>query len=239
MKRRAALAAFAAVAAMAAPAAAAFAPPPGAAPTQPDWTQSVVETAEGGFRMGNPDAEVKLVEFVSLSCPHCRIFAEAAHRRLIDDYVRGGRVSLEIRNFVLDPFDTAAAIVSRCAEPRSYFALNDAILAEQEQWAARLAALPGEEIRAIDALPTMEQMARIASLAGLDRIAERHGVAPDRLSACLADANNLTRLTDMRRVAVRLGMAGVPAFLVNGKLVEPHDWRGLKALLKTRLRQVV
>jgi protein-disulfide isomerase len=38
----------------------------------------------------------------------------------------------------------------------------------------------------------------------------------------------------MHRAAVRLGVAGVPAFLVNGKLVEQHDWRGLKSLLRRR-----
>lgn len=234
MKRWAALAAIAAAAIMAAPAVPACARPPVAEPTQRDWTQEIVETAEGGIRMGNPDAAVQLVEFVSLSCSHCRIFAEAAHKSLIDDYVRGGRVSLEIRNLVLDPFDTAAAIVSRCAEPRNYFALNDAILAEQERWVARLAALGEDELRKMDSLPTMEQMARIAAVAGFDRIAEEHGVPADRVGACLADANNLARVNDMHRAAVRLGVIGVPAFLVDGKLAEHHDWRGLKSLLRRR-----
>lgn len=234
MKRRAALAAIAAAAIMAVPAVPAGARPPSAQPTQRDWTQDVVETAEGGIRMGNPDAAVQLVEFVSLSCPHCRIFAEEGHRKLIDDYVRGGRVSLEIRNIVLDPFDSAAAIVSRCAEPRKYFALNEAILADQERWVARLTALSGDELRQFDSLPTMEQMARIAAVAGFDRIAEQHGVPADRVRGCLADANNLTRLNDMRRAAVRLGVIGVPAFLVNGKLVKQRDWQALKSLLKRR-----
>lgn len=234
MKRGAALAAIAAAAIMPVPAVPASARPPGDQPTQRDWTQDIVETAEGGIRMGNPDAAVRLVEFVSLSCSHCRIFAAEGHRKLIDDYVRGGRVSLEIRNLVLDPFDSAAAIVSRCAGPRNYFALNDAILAEQERWVARLTALSGDELRQFDSLPTMEQMARIAAVAGLDRIAEQHGVPADRVRGCLADANNLARLNDMRRAAVRLGVVGVPAFLVNGKLVEQRDWRGLKSLLKRR-----
>ena len=231
MKRWAALAA---AAIMAAPAVPARARPPAEEPTQRDWTQAVVETADGGIRMGNPDAAVQLVEFVSLSCSHCRVFAEAGHRSLIDDYVRRGRVSLEIRNLVLDPFDTAAAIVSRCAEPRAYFALNDAILADQERWVARLAALSVDELRKMDSLPTMEQMARIAAAAGLDRMAVEHGVPADRVGACLADANNLARVNDMHRAAVRLGVIGVPAFLVNGKLVEQRDWRGLKALLRRR-----
>ena len=39
-----------------------------------DWSQRVATTPEGGFRMGNPDAPVKLVEFLSLTCSHCATF---------------------------------------------------------------------------------------------------------------------------------------------------------------------
>src|SRR3546814_1043579 len=55
-----------------------------------DWTKVVVATTEGGVRMGNPDAPVKLIEFASFTCPHCREFNEAAADVLKSKYVASG-----------------------------------------------------------------------------------------------------------------------------------------------------
>src|SRR3546814_4508496 len=63
-----------------------------------DWTKVVVATTEGGVRMGNPDAPVKLIEFASFTCPHCREFNEAAADVLKSKYVASGKVSLEFRS---------------------------------------------------------------------------------------------------------------------------------------------
>ncbi|MFL6763858.1 MAG: thioredoxin domain-containing protein, partial [Sphingomicrobium sp.] len=65
-----------------------------------DWTRAVAATPEGGFRMGNPAAPVKLVEYGSLACPHCRHFEATGYKPLIQNYVRTGRVSYEFRNFL-------------------------------------------------------------------------------------------------------------------------------------------
>ena len=45
--------------------------------------------------MGNPAAAVKLVEYGSLSCPHCAHFAESGFKPLVDKYVDSGKVSYE------------------------------------------------------------------------------------------------------------------------------------------------
>src|SRR5918998_2689468 len=60
-------------------------PPPGG-----DWAQVVSQTPAGGFVMGNPNARVKLIEFGSMTCPHCREFDEAGVQPLIDKYVKTG-----------------------------------------------------------------------------------------------------------------------------------------------------
>ena len=62
-------------------AAAASAPiKPIAAPNNGDWSEMVSETPEGGFVMGNPNAPVKLVEYGSMTCPHCAEFQEAGRK---------------------------------------------------------------------------------------------------------------------------------------------------------------
>ena len=68
-------------------------------PAPRDWSRTVAATPEGGFRMGNPNAKVKLVEYGSLACPHCRHFEETGYKPLVQQYVRTGRVSYEFRNF--------------------------------------------------------------------------------------------------------------------------------------------
>ena len=82
--------------------------PPAARPRR-DWTRTVVATPEGGFRMGNPNAPVKLVEYGSLTCRHCADFAPgrdaAAGRHAMS---ASGKVSYEYRNFILNGLDVAA-----------------------------------------------------------------------------------------------------------------------------------
>jgi protein-disulfide isomerase len=69
MKGRLLLTALAGIALAALPAADGAAQK-GKAAAQRDWTQTVARTPEGGFRMGNPNAPVKLIEYLSFACPH-------------------------------------------------------------------------------------------------------------------------------------------------------------------------
>ena len=205
------------------------------AQAQRDWTKTVVATGEGGFRMGNPAARVRIVEFVSLTCPHCRAFSINGAPSLIQRYVRSGQASFEIRSFVVNPFDAAAAVLNRCAAPQNYFALNDAFLAEQPQWLGRLAQLTDRQVDELDRLSETEQLVRIAAIAGLERIAARHGVTPARARACLTDRNNLVRIAGVKQNGERLGVDGTPSFLVNGRLARGvHDWTQLEPLLRLR-----
>ncbi|MCA1653471.1 MAG: DsbA family protein, partial [Sphingomonadales bacterium] len=87
---------------------------PVAAPNGGDWTTVVSRTPAGGFVMGNPNAKVKLIEYGSLTCPHCAEFEEKGGKPLIDNYVKKGLVSFEFRNFVRDPYDITAALIARC-----------------------------------------------------------------------------------------------------------------------------
>ena len=93
------------------------------APNGGDWTQVVTETAEGGYRMGNPNAPVKLVEYASITCPHCGEFAEAGADELENVYVRSGQVSWEYRPFMIFPSDPGLLMLLRCQGPTPFFRL--------------------------------------------------------------------------------------------------------------------
>ena len=79
--------------------------------------------------MGNPDAPVKLVEYASLTCPHCaRISPTKATAALRDTYVRSGQVSWEFRHFLLNAPDLALSLLARCQPPAAFFAHDRADL---------------------------------------------------------------------------------------------------------------
>jgi protein-disulfide isomerase len=223
-------------AALAAPAAAApvrhRAAPAHAAPVARDWSRTVAATAEGGFRMGNPAAPVKLVEYGSLTCPHCAAFAREGEAALVRKYVRAGRVSYEYRNYVMNGIDVAATLVTRCSGPSGFFPMAQTLYATQPQWVARINGLSAARKGEITALPEGPRLVRLAQIGGLTQVAARYGVAPARAAACLADAGALDRLGKIVEGANALGVEGTPTFFINGVKADTNTWTGLEPLIR-------
>lgn len=201
-------------------------------PAAVDWTRIVAATPDGGVRVGNPAARLKLVEYGSLTCPHCAHFAAADAPILLAKYVKPGLVSYEFRNYVRDPFDMTGALLAHCGPPATSRAVNDRIFATQEQWMGKLRALDQNQIAALNALPEGQRLARVAALAGLDAIAINAGVPAARVGQCLADPAALRALADMRGVAnERFDLQGTPTFILNGKNSGVYEWSKLEPLL--------
>ena len=198
-----------------------------------DWTQVVMATPEGGFRMGNPNAPVKLVEFGSLTCSHCADFASQGAPILIRDYVKRGTVSFEFRNLVRDAFDLTAALLSSCTGPRSFFPITDELFATQQSWLGKYSALTQSDMQGLEQMDQTARMQRLASVGGLDALAGKFGLPPPRVQACLADSKRLDQLMEIRRVAFsQYKLEGTPTFLVNGSTVGSANWLQLEPHLK-------
>lgn len=208
--------------------AAAVAPPAGQ-----DWTQVVSQTDAGGFVMGNPNAPVKLVEYLSLTCPHCKEFAETGFDPL-QTYVKKGTVSLEVRNYVRDPIDVTATIVSRCNGPATYFAMTEQAFEKQADIVTKAQSLPPAELQRLQSQPPSEQFKAVASLLGIDQFAKQRGVPQAKLDACFADKAALDQLVAMQKTANELpGFVGTPTFILNGKVLEnTGTWDKLEPQLK-------
>ena len=202
------------------------------APAAQDWTRVVSATPEGGFRMGNPAAPLKLVEYGSFTCSSCVNFAAQGMPALTRDYVKTGKASLEYRSFVRDPFDMTAALVARCAAPANFFPLAHRIFAGHSDWVGKIQAKTPEEVKTVDALPVPERIVRFASIAGFDKMAAQAGIPAAKLRQCLTDKKAMDRLVFMRQQAMNAhGLHGTPTFLLNGKMTEVHDWSRLQPLL--------
>jgi protein-disulfide isomerase len=185
-----------------------------------DWTQVVVETPEGGMRMGNPDAPVKIVEFASLTCSHCATFSKEGEPALIDRYVKTGQASFELRNFIRDPADLAAALLSRCGGTGPYFKLTDQLFAAQGEWLGRVQGMSEEAQRAIAANPQTAPAAYAEQL-GLIQFVKARGIPEAKARACLADQANTERLVSVTGSdAEKFNVQGTPTFAINGKTVD-------------------
>ncbi len=208
------------------------------APAGGDWSQSVVATAAGGFLMGNPKASVKLVEYGSMTCPHCREFDEAGLRPLIDKYVKTGRVGFEFRNYVRDPFDLAAALVARCNGPKAFFPLTRALYKDQPNWVGKLQTVTPAQQQSLATLGPDRQFVEMAKLAGFQQWAAQRGLPSAKSNACLANETEINRLVQLTSDANTEfpQFPGTPSFTINGELLEKTaNW----AALEPKLREAV
>jgi protein-disulfide isomerase len=210
---------------------------PVAAPNNGDWSTVISKTAEGGFLMGNPNAKVKLVEFGSMTCPHCAEFEERGTKALIDNYVKKGLVSFEFRNYVRDPFDVAASLIARCGGEAGFFGLTRGLYAEQRDWVGKIQTADQATMQSLQTMPPAQQFSTIADLAGLKQFAAMRGVPRAKADACLADEAAVNQLVQMNSDAQSTyDIPGTPSFLINGKLVEQTaSWDALEPKLKEAL----
>jgi len=205
-----------------------------APPAGKSWAEIVEKTPEGGYRMGNPDAPVKLIEFASLTCPHCKHFAEEGAAQLRDNFVASGRVSWEFRNFILNPIDLTMAMVVRCGAPESFFALTEQTYENQETLIQGWDNASEDQRARVVGLPPAKRYQYIASLIGLQDFYGARGIAADQANACLANgaaAEALVAATSEQ--SEKYDISGTPGFVINGSTQDINTWAEIKAKLET------
>lgn len=208
---------------------------PARTPTARDWSRTVVATPEGGFRMGNPAAKVKLVEYGSLACPHCRHFEETGYKPLVQGYVRTGKISYEFRNLLLNGPDISISLLTRCAGPSRFFPMSEQVYATQEEWEKKIEDMSDADKAALEKMTDQQRVVRFAELGGMPQIAARFGVTPARAQQCLTDPKALEHLIDMTKAASDHGINHTPTFLINGTVSEAATWDQLEPELKKAL----
>ena len=203
-----------------------------------DWTRTVVKTPAGGYRMGNAKAKVALVEYGSMTCPHCRAFDDEGGDALIRNYVKTGKISYEFRNYVRDPYDLGAALIARCNGATGFFALTRALFKDQAKWIAKAESTPPDRLAALKDLPTNRLVLEAAKLAGLPQWAAAHGVPAAKSGQCLTNDKEIQRLVAMNKAATDQypGFPGTPTFILNGKMLEQAGtWGALEPQLRAAL----
>jgi len=204
-----------------------------AAPVGQNWAEKITVTPEGGYLMGNPDAPIKLVEYGALSCSHCAEFAETGFAKLRDEYVASGRVSYELRLFMLNALDLPAAMLATCGAPESVIPLSEQFWGWQPNMFSNLQAAGDAKLQAAGNLPPNQRFGAIAGLSGMTAFFAERGISADQGADFLADVAKATALSNAtQKASEEKKVTGTPWFFLTGKDLGTQTWATLEPMLQ-------
>jgi protein-disulfide isomerase len=148
----------------------------------------------GEMAMGDAKAPITVIEYASMTCPHCAHFSATTFPELKKRYIDTGKVRFIFREFPLDQLAAAGFILARCAGPDKYFPLVETLFAQQRDWIVQ------------------------KPLAPLLAIAKQAGLTQEAFEACLDNREVLENMEKVRtQAAEKLGVNSTPTFFINGK----------------------
>jgi protein-disulfide isomerase len=156
--------------------------------------KTVLQITKDDRILGNPEAPITIVEYASLTCPHCAHFANDVLPEIKKEWIDTGKAKLVLRDFPLDEPALRAAMIARCASPERYYAFADTFFAAQEKW-----------VRSGD---YREALARLAKLGGMGQA---------EFDTCINNTELENKIVEGRlRATQELEVSSTPTFFVNG-----------------------
>lgn len=153
--------------------------------------------------IGNSEAPITIIEYASLTCPHCASFHAETLPQIKKDWIETGKAKLIYRDYPLDKYAASGAMIARCAPKDKYFVFLNAFYAQQKNWSS-----------APDPVKVLTQ------LAGLG------GMSKDDVDACLANDALQDGILQMRLEGqMQYDINSTPSFVIDGKKVTnlPYD----------------
>jgi protein-disulfide isomerase len=150
--------------------------------------------------LGNPKAKVQVIEYASLSCPHCAHFNETIFAPFKAKWVDTGKVRYTLKEMLTPPQQVAAAgfLMARCAGPAKYFKVVDEVFRSQPRW-------ENGKIKAV--------FLEIGAVNGLNEA---------QFNACLTDEKGQDALNARAQRAAQVdGVNSTPTLFINGKQIDP------------------
>jgi len=149
--------------------------------------------------LGDPKAPNTVIEYASMTCPHCANFEKTTFPDLKKRYIDTGKVRFIFREFPLDPLASAGFMLARCAGEKDhdkYFAMIETLFRQQERW--------------VTAKPVPPLLA----------IAKQAGFTEESFDACLANQTLLDGIEKVRQRAIdKFKVQSTPTFFINGAMV--------------------
>lgn len=203
-----------------------------------DWSRTVVRTPEGGVRMGNPDAKVKLIEYGARTCPTCAQFATDGEPKLVAGYVANGRVSYEYRDYpVHGALDLGPILLGDCVPLPRFFPVLQAMMTQQKALVGRAAQIPDAKGKELERATPNVVAAYLADFYGYTDLVVKAGLPRARAAACLADASGVDTIVKRANIGqTAYKISGTPSFILDGKVLSGvFAWDTLEPVLKTAL----
>jgi protein-disulfide isomerase len=166
------------------------------------------------IRFGKPDAPIKLVEYMSLTCSHCKEFHDGVFYNLKRDFIDTGKVYMRVRHFPLNGTAVKAVMILDCVKPDDKLAFMGALFKSQAQWA-----FVQNESQLIERLKT------ISKIGGIDEAS---------FETCYGDAKKQDDiLAKMKEAAESLMVDSTPALYVNGtRYLGARDYESFKKAIE-------
>lgn len=215
------------------------APRPGLKPAATaDWNAHVTMTANGSYRLGNPDAPVRLTEYISYTCPHCAHYQKESDPVLRLTVVPKGQVSVTVVNVLRNPVDVTVAMLTYCGDPRRYFVRHNAFFARQETWLAKAQSATREQQDRWYRGAMVDRMRAISNDLDFYTMTARWGQDRAQTDACLGNSALLDKLKAQQADLSDLGIEGTPSFTLNGELLPAHDWASVSQAIDEKLAEL-
>lgn len=178
------------------------------------------EVAVQNFGIGEPEAKVKIFEYLSFTCPHCARFHADVYPLLKADYIDTGKVRLDYHEVYFDQLGLLGAMLARCGGELRYMGITDMLFDKQQEWAG-----------AGDMNAAVEQLKKIGRAAGMEDAT---------VDACLRDQAQAEALVANYQTNIETNypgdtFGGTPSFIINGTKHLNMSYDELKAILDAEL----
>ena len=205
------------------------------APKSTNWNSRIGVTADGSHTLGNPDAPIKLSEFVSYTCPHCAHFHRESDAALRVTLIPKGKIQVTVTNVLRNPVDMTVAMLTSCGDPKRFWVRHNAFMATQDTWLGKARTMTAEQQARWTQGEMVDRMRAIASDFGFYSKVQQWGLDRTQADRCLADKAMLNKLRQQQVSAQDLGINNTPTFVLNGEVQEFHDWESLSKAITDQL----
>ena len=157
----------------------------------------------GDHSMGSDELNITIVEYASLTCPHCATFHGEVFPRIKSDLIDTGIVRYIFRDFPIDPIAMAGSMIAHCSGDDKYFGVIDVLLKTQDEW-----------------LFENENPYN-----GLLKVARLAGLSEEDVKMCLNDTDLFNLIENNQKIATtKFGVSGTPSVFVNNKKISTLDY---------------
>jgi len=196
-----------------------------------------VERTDRGHRIGNPEAEASLIEFISYTCGHCATFAREGEGALDLALLAPGHMNVEVRPVIRNAIDLTVSLLVACQGPEKFKDSHRLFLMRQDQWLGKARQAPQTQ-QAIWARGDRAARVNMAQALDLDDMLADRGASMADLRTCLNDDQAaLALIRNGNADASEFGVTGTPSFALDGELLNGiHNWAALYPVLAERFR---